>query len=98
MWSAIPRFEGLAPARAGKIVRALRLLNEKQQGLTAWCSDDPAITTPDLWIGFLGPATALALHAAGHTAPLLSSRWLTACASVPAGARMLSLGLPSACD
>jgi hypothetical protein len=85
MLSAIPRFEGLASARAGKIVRALRLLHEKRQGMIAWCSDDPAITTPDLWIGFLGPATALALHAAGHTAPLLSSDWLASRASEPAG-------------
>jgi hypothetical protein len=77
MLAAIPRYREMAIAQAGKTVRALRLLHHKLDGRIAWCSDDPQITTPDLWIGFLGPATALALHAANVDAALLSQTWLS---------------------
>jgi class IV lanthipeptide synthase len=82
MLQDVARHRDLAVARAGKVVRALRILHHKIDGRCAWISDDPAVTTPDLWIGFLGPATALALHAAGIRAPLLSGSWLSQC-SVP---------------
>ncbi len=60
----------------------------KSEGRCAWTSDDPAIVTPDLWVGFLGPASALARHAAGLRDALLS----------PAGlARIARAALP-ACD
>jgi len=77
MVAAMPRFREMALGQAAKTVRALRLLHHKVDGLVAWCSDDPEITTPDLWIGFLGPASALAMHAAGVEAPLLSRAWLS---------------------
>jgi serine/threonine protein kinase len=81
MLSAIPRFKQLAAAQAGKAVRALRLVHHKKDGKIAWYSDNPLVTTPDLWIGFLGPATALSLHAASSSAPLCSGRWLEDCAN-----------------
>jgi hypothetical protein len=81
MLSPIPRHRQVAIAQAGKTVRALRLLHHKRHGKITWCSDDPEVTTPDLWIGFLGPATALAMHAQGFATALLSAQWLAACAN-----------------
>ncbi len=80
MLGAIPRHRGRARARAGKTARALRILHHKADGSCAWISDDPGVTTPDLWIGFLGPATALALHLSDSPWPLLSGAWLARCA------------------
>lgn len=79
MLEQIPRFRTLAQARSGKVANALRLMHIKVDRRCTWPSDDPGIVTPDLWVGFLGPATALALHACGSRNPLLSSAWLTTC-------------------
>jgi hypothetical protein len=87
MLGAIPRHRGLARARAGKAARALRILHHKAEGRCAWISDNPDVTTPDLWIGFLGPATALALHLAESPWPLLSGSWLGHCAAPHSGPR-----------
>jgi hypothetical protein len=76
MLAAIPRHREIARKQAGKAARALRLLHHELDGRVAWCSDDPQMTTPDLWIGFLGPASALAMHAAGIEAALVSPQWL----------------------
>ena len=81
MLRAVPRHRELADARAGKVARALRIVHHERDGRCTWLSDDPEIVTPDLWIGFLGPATALALHAIDSNAPLLSAQWLAACAA-----------------
>ena len=81
MLSDIPRFQALADGRAAKVVRALRIMHHKVDGRCTWIADDPAVTTPDLWIGFLGPATALALYAIDSHVPLLSGKWLTRCAA-----------------
>jgi hypothetical protein len=81
MLGGIPRYRALAQARAGKVARALRIMHHEIDGKCTWISDDPGIVTPDLWIGFLGPATALAMHVADIDAPLLSARWLTACSA-----------------
>jgi hypothetical protein len=81
MLEEVPRWRAVAATYAAKAVRALRALHHRVDNLAVWCSDDPAITTPDLWIGFLGPATALALHAARVNGALLSSRWLRSCAN-----------------
>ncbi|HQR48897.1 MAG TPA: lanthionine synthetase LanC family protein [Steroidobacteraceae bacterium] len=78
MLRGVPRHGALADARAGKVARALRIVHHERDGHCAWISDDPDVVTPDLWIGFLGPATALALHAIGSNAPLLSAEWLAA--------------------
>jgi hypothetical protein len=92
MLEAVPRFNALAQARAGKVARALRAMHLKVDGRCVWPSDDPDVVTPDLWIGFLGPASALAMHAAGVRQPMLSAAWLARCASqapglAPPGAR-----------
>jgi hypothetical protein len=76
MLSAAPRFAELAEAQAGKAARALRILNLTTAGRRIWASDKPEIVTPDLWVGFLGPATALAMHAAQARHALLSPFWL----------------------
>ena len=81
MLQAVPRFAALARSRARKVAHALRCLHVKVDGRCVWTSDDPAIITPDLWIGFLGPASALARHAAGVRDALLSSPGLARIAS-----------------
>jgi hypothetical protein len=81
MISAIPRYKELALARAGKTVRALRLMHSKVTQEITWRSDDPAVITPDLWIGFLAPATSIAMHVAGCKSALLSGQWLADCAN-----------------
>lgn len=86
MLRGIPRFQRLAEARAGKVAHALRCAHSKRGGNCLWVSDDPDVITPDLWVGFLGPATALALHASGSPWPLLSAEWLTTCSNPDSGA------------
>ena len=81
MLKGVGRFRELACAKSGKTARALRTVHEKIEGRITWCSDDPTIRTPDLWIGFLGPATALAMHASDCRSPLISSAWLQSCAT-----------------
>lgn len=76
----IPRFQRLAQCRAGKVARALRVMHVKVDGYCTWVSDDPLVITPDLWVGFLGPAAALSMHAAGIRWPLFSASWLLKCA------------------
>ncbi|MGH9966453.1 MAG: lanthionine synthetase LanC family protein [Pyrinomonadaceae bacterium] len=81
MLAALPRYRSLALQRASRVAATLRLLCQRLQRHSVWCSEEPKVITPDLWIGFLGPATALALHAVGGRAPLLSASWLSSCAS-----------------
>ena len=49
---------------------------QRRKGLSAWSSEDPQVFTPDLWLGFLGPASSLAMHTADHRGALLSRTWL----------------------
>ncbi len=79
MLAALPRFRELANRQADRAAAALRAVHHKVEGRCVWISDDPDVTTPDLWVGFLGPATSLALYAAGVQQPLLSGSWLRAC-------------------
>jgi serine/threonine protein kinase len=81
MLSTIPRYRNLAIKRAAQIVLILQLLQQRLEGKIVWSSDEPEIITPDLWIGFLGPAVALALWASGRQDALLSSSWLSSCAN-----------------
>jgi len=76
----LPRWSTLAQAKSATVARALRILHVKVEGRAAWTSDDPDVVTPDLWIGFLGPASALAMHAGGVRDALLSPAWLATCA------------------
>jgi len=86
MLRAVPRFSTLAQIQSHKVARALRCMHVKVDGKCVWTSDDPAIITPDLWIGFLGPASTLARHTADLRNALLSSPSL------------LSMALPSNCS
>jgi len=74
--STVPRHRDEAQRRARRCAAALRLTCQRSERCIVWASDDPRISTPDLWLGFLGPATALALEAAGREDALLSSSWL----------------------
>lgn len=46
-----------------------------------WSSESTRDVTPDLWVGFLGPASSLLLDAYEVDVPLMSSRWLDNCAN-----------------
>jgi len=72
MLRAVPRHAGLAQERARRCASALRCLQLPDEVGRVWASDDPSIVTPDLWIGFLGPATALALFSANVQDAMLS--------------------------
>jgi hypothetical protein len=74
------RWTAIAAQRADRAAAALRLMARRQNGLCVWGAEDPDIITPDLWVGYLGPATALALHGRGIQHSILSSSWLSACA------------------
>ncbi|MGE3977580.1 MAG: lanthionine synthetase LanC family protein [Nitrospira sp.] len=73
MLRAVPRYSTLARMQSHKVAHALRCVHVKVDGKCVWTSDDTAIITPDLWIGFLGPASALARHTADLHDALLSS-------------------------
>ncbi len=45
MLEAVPRFNALAQARAGKVARALRAMHVKVDGRCVWPSDDPDVVT-----------------------------------------------------
>jgi hypothetical protein len=80
MISGVPRFRKIAAERSAILTATLRLMSCRLKGKICWPSDDPTVVTPDLWIGFLAPATALALHAIDYPHALLSAQWLKACA------------------
>jgi hypothetical protein len=78
--SGIPRFRMTAVDRSAILAATLRLMHYRLGGKICWSSDDPAVITPDLWIGFLAPATALALYSINYPHALLSEQWLKKCA------------------
>ena len=80
MMSLQPKLEGFARLRTAKTVASLRLLLERVPGKFSWCSEESDVVTPDLWVGFLGPATALAMWSTGVRQSLLSPEWIRACA------------------
>jgi serine/threonine protein kinase len=79
MLMAIPRHAGFARDRAQSIAASLRLQYQRHQGDGCWGAEEPQLITPDLWLGFLGPASALALYYHKSTDPLLSKEWLSKC-------------------
>lgn len=79
MLRAIPRHHDLAERRATLAAAMLRMSIVRSEHDLVWCSEEPHIVTPDLWVGLLGPASALALFAAERDASLLSSSWLRHC-------------------
>lgn len=72
MLRVVPRHAGLAQERARRCASALRCLQLQHEVGRVWASDDASIVTPDLWIGFLGPATTLALFSANVQDAMLS--------------------------
>ena len=75
-----PRLRVGAARRAQRAASVLRLELRRERGLCVWGSEDPEVLRPDLWVGFLGPATALALYPRSSDA-LLSASWLRGCAT-----------------
>jgi Lanthionine synthetase C-like protein/Protein kinase domain len=71
MISAIDRYAGLAAEKIGRIAGGLDLLRHDDGERRIWISDDPSIVTPDLWVGFMGPASALALAVEGQRRTIL---------------------------
>jgi serine/threonine protein kinase len=80
MLQSIPRYQELAKHRSAKVAATLRLLHQRIEGQCIWCSEKPDVITPDLWIGFLAPASALAIYTTNRKDALLSSTWLRTCA------------------
>jgi hypothetical protein len=74
-----PRFAHVGSRYSRRVIRTIRLLHDRVNGAAIWCSDDPRVVTPDLWIGFLAPATAMALYDCGTRDALLSGSWLREC-------------------
>ncbi|MGX1095956.1 hypothetical protein RKD47_006722 [Streptomyces albogriseolus] len=70
-----------ARRRVDQLAGYLRLLHHTQAGATVWSSERPSVVTPDLWVGFLGPATQLALASTGSVESILSPNWLRQCAA-----------------
>jgi hypothetical protein len=83
MLRVLPSHCDQASRQIGRLVGILRLLHHAYQGATVWSSDQPAVVTADLWVGFLGPAVQLALAANGSSAAVISPGWLQRCASPP---------------
>jgi serine/threonine protein kinase len=79
MLKAIPRHYALADRRAEKVTAALRLLQQRREGLIAWSSENPDVFTPDLWVGFLGTAAVLSMSIVSGNDALLSGHWLRQC-------------------
>ncbi len=73
MLQTVPKHREWATRQANEAAAALRLSMQRRSGRSVWSAEDPKVITPDLWVGGLGPATALALFAADAASPLLSS-------------------------
>lgn len=80
MLRRVERYRVQARTRVELLTDVLLTLRQRKNGLSVWCSEDPSVVTPDLWLGFLAPATALALDLADCNHSLLSSSWLRAVA------------------
>ncbi|MFJ5546308.1 lanthionine synthetase LanC family protein [Streptomyces sp. NPDC093225] len=85
MLRVLPSHRDQASHQIGSLIGMLRLLHHTYRGATVWSSDQPAIVTTDLWVGFLGPAVQLALAVNGSSASVISPDWLQRCASPPDG-------------
>lgn len=56
-----------ARSTACRIARVLRLTAQQIDEAVVWGSEDPTEITPDLWVGFMGPAVALSRFGRGCT-------------------------------
>jgi hypothetical protein len=80
MLRMIPRHRAFGDQRSAQVTAALRLLQQRRDGLILWSSEDPDVATPDLWVGFLGPAAALAMSTLSNGGSLFAGSWLRRCA------------------
>ncbi|WP_437113680.1 lanthionine synthetase LanC family protein [Streptomyces roseoverticillatus] len=90
MLRTLPRHHDRATEWIRHLTDDLRLLHLTRDGDTMWPSEDPSVVTPDLWVGFLGPAAQLALAASGSADAMLSPAWLRRCSVPPEGTRSTS--------
>ena len=84
LWRLIGKYSrlaGNASPRADRVAAGLRFQLRRESGLCVWGAEDPQVLTPDFWVGFLGPASALSLYAVRVSDPILSGVWLRSCAS-----------------
>ena len=77
MLQAVPRWNIAASNKALNVVATLRALYLRRAGGHGWSSENPEQITPDLWVGFLGPASALARWSVNQQSALLSSHSLS---------------------
>ncbi|WP_406099758.1 lanthionine synthetase LanC family protein [Streptomyces sp. NBC_01013] len=80
MLESVPDFRGRARHQVCRLVDTLRMLHHTQGSASVWSSESPSVVTPDLWVGFLGPAVQLALANADSDQAVLSPTWLQRCA------------------
>jgi serine/threonine protein kinase len=76
MLCRIDQYERIAAEGAAFSADVIEQLGFRRNQNWLWPADDPGVVTPDLWLGFLGPASSLALYHTGLSNALLSSEWL----------------------
>jgi len=78
LWRMI---EGLSPyerdaaLQGARIAAVLRATQQRRKNGTVWSSEEATVITPDLWVGFLGPAAGLAMYAARRRESIMSVSW-----------------------
>lgn len=80
MLGVLPQYRAQANTAVGTL--ASLILEQKQwdsNNFPIWGSEAPTKKTPDLFIGSLAPATALALITIEESGPILGSEWLKKC-------------------
>jgi tRNA A-37 threonylcarbamoyl transferase component Bud32 len=77
MLTSISRYRRTATFLSDRTALTLRLTSVRRAGCVVWPSEDSYIFTPDLWIGFLGPAVQLGLWFRRSHDSLFSARVLT---------------------
>ena len=61
MAAALNQYQSIGRRRIAMALTALKAQQHRSGGHQIWSSEESTIVTPDLWVGFLAPATALAL-------------------------------------
>jgi Lanthionine synthetase C-like protein/Protein kinase domain len=77
-----PRHQRQAALVQVRVAKQLWLQRQiTRQDEWVWGAEEPTIITPDLMVGSLAPATALALWQKQETFPVISAPWLARCAN-----------------
>lgn len=76
MLKKISGYEERVETATQKVLSMLEILQTEKNGKQAWASEDPDVMTPDLWVGFMGPASALGMYLKNAGTALLSEEWL----------------------